>query len=57
MKLILECPWAKYDSRMRIECTKAGGQCAHQRFKPCKGWCVLTEQAAKCTAREDKTNA
>lgn len=57
MKLKLECPHAKYDRRMRIECTKAKGPCAFQRFKPCKGWCVLTAGAAKCTAREDEKNA
>lgn len=54
MKLTLTCPQAKYDSEMRITCRRAGGLCAHQRWKPCKGWAVLTEGADTCPARETK---
>lgn len=56
MKLELSCPYASYDhSNMRIRCAKANGNyCAHQRLKPCKGWCVLTDAADKCPAREVK---
>lgn len=52
MKLTLNCPRASYDREMRIRCG-AGGLCGHQRYKPCKGWCVLTEQAGRCPLRKD----
>lgn len=54
MKLTLNCPRASYDAQMRIRCAAAGDLCGHQRFKPCKGWCVLTDQAGKCPLREGK---
>ncbi len=54
MKLELSCEYAQYDETMRINCTKSGGRCAHQRFKSCKGWCVLTPQAQECPARDKK---
>ena len=54
MDLTLECPHAKYDREMRITCRKTGELCSHQRFKPCKGWCVLTEQAGACPARKEE---
>lgn len=50
MKLTLTCPRASYDGQMRIQCA-GGGLCGHQRYKPCKGWCVLTEQAGRCPLR------
>lgn len=53
MKLTLSCPRASYDGQMRILCA-AGGLCGHQRYKPCKGWCVLTEQAGRCPLRKEK---
>lgn len=57
MKLTLECPKAQYDTEMRIRCLAAdGGLCAHQRFRQCKGWCVLTGQAKDCPARGDEGN-
>lgn len=43
MKLTLKCPKAVYDRNMRIICKKDLGPCGHQRFKPCKGWSVLTD--------------
>lgn len=52
MKLTLDCPKARYDERMRIVCKAADGLCGHQRFKPCVGWCVLTEQAGRCPLRK-----
>ncbi len=52
MKLTLSCPRASYDGQMRIQCA-AGGLCGHQRYKPCKGWCVLTEQAGRCPLRKE----
>jgi hypothetical protein len=52
MKLTLSCPRASYDREMRITCS-AGGLCGHQRYKPCKGWCVLTDQAGRCPLRKD----
>ena len=50
--LTLSCPKAAYDREMRITCGD-GGLCGHQRFKPCKGWCVLTEPAGRCPLRKD----
>lgn len=54
--MILTCPKSKYDADMRIRCTVADDLCAHQRYKPCKGWCVLTEQAEQCPARKDENS-
>lgn len=56
MKLTLTCPYARYDGEMRIMCKKAEGPCAHQRWKPCKGWAVLTEGADKCPVKEAKAD-
>lgn len=54
MKIELSCKYAEYDSRMRIRCRKAEGElCAHQYFKRCKGWCVLTEGAGSCPLRKE----
>lgn len=53
MKLKLTCPKASYDSRMKIRCSASGTLCAHQRLKPCRGWCVLTDQADDCPARHE----
>lgn len=52
MMVKLDCPRASYDREMRIQCS-AGGLCGHQRYKPCKGWCVLTDQAGRCPRRKD----
>lgn len=52
MNLILDCPRAEYREGMRIYCRATGDLCAHQRFKPCKGWCVLTDGAKRCPARK-----
>lgn len=58
MKITIECPHGTYDREMKINCDKTGGRCAHQRYKPCRGWWVLTDQAKRCPAREvkDETN-
>lgn len=53
MKLTLTCPYAAYGERMRIQCKKADGPCAHQHFKSCKGWWVLTPAADDCPLREE----
>lgn len=50
MKVELECPLGEYRSG-RIWCKAVDGMCGNQRFKPCKGWCVLTEGAKKCPKR------
>lgn len=56
MKLELTCPQARYDAQMRIHCKAADDDlCAHQRFKACKGWWALTDQAEKCPMREKET--
>ena len=38
---------------MKINCTRTGDRCGHQRFKPCVGWWVLTEQARSCPVKEE----
>ena len=45
MKLTLDCPYASYGPDMKIKCAKADGLCGNQRYRPCKGWNVLTEWA------------
>lgn len=52
MKLTLTCPHAVYGEGMKINCKKTGNRCGNQRFKPCKGWWVLTPAADKCPVRE-----
>lgn len=53
MELRLECPKARYNAQMFIDCTD-GGLCGHQYFKRCKGWAVQTEGAKKCPLRREK---
>lgn len=53
MKLIIDCPYGKYDADMRITCqAQEGGMCAFQYYKPCKGWCVLLPGAKGCLLRK-----
>ena len=54
MEIRLECPYAYYGDRMRIMCKKAGGLCAHQYFKQCKGWFALTKAAGECQMRKER---
>ena len=54
MKLKLDCENALYGANMRIICKVDGGLCGFQRFKPCKGWSVLTEGSATCLRRTVK---
>lgn len=54
MKLKLDCENAMYGANMRIICKVDGGLCGFQRFKPCKGWSVLTEGSAACLRRTVK---
>ena len=56
MKLTLSCPHAEYGQDMMIYCRKAYSPCSFQRFKPCKGWCVLTPGANTCLLRKDETH-
>ena len=49
----LKCPYARYVSGMKINCEISGGRCGHQRWKPCVGWWVLTDQANDCTMRKE----
>jgi len=53
MKLTLECPYASYGPDMKIKCAKADGLCGNQRYRPCKGWNVLTEWAKNCPLRSE----
>jgi hypothetical protein len=54
MKLELNCPNAFYNARMQIVCKKSNDLCGNQRFKPCKGWSVLTDNAAKCPLKKER---
>lgn len=55
--LTLSCPSASYDSRMQIRCGRSdGAPCGFQHFKSCKGWWVLTEEAARCKLRRKEEN-
>lgn len=53
MKIGLNCPHAMYDEKMMIFCTKDEDVCVHQRFKPCKGFYVLTPDSEECPVRDD----
>ena len=55
MRITLDCPYASYGEGMRIRCAKlGGGLCPHQRYKDCKGWWVLTDNAGRCPTRKEK---
>lgn len=56
MRPKLNCPNAKYNSDMMINCSKRDEPCAHQRWCTCKGWAVLTDQAGNCPARKEEEN-
>ena len=56
MTLNLECPHAEYVPGLIIYCRKEKGPCAFQRYKPCKGWCVLTPGAKTCVMRKERDN-
>lgn len=53
MTLTLGCPHAKYVEGLKINCDKTGDRCAHQFFRRCKGWWVLSETAKKCPLRRE----
>lgn len=46
----MPCKHGRYDSRMRIRCEVTGGLCAYQQYKPCRGWCEMTQSAMDCLA-------
>ena len=48
-----KCPHAFYADGMKINCRRTEGRCVHQRFKPCVGWWVQTDQAENCPARKE----
>lgn len=52
MKLTLDCPLAKYGPDMAIICARDGEPCAHQFYKSCKGWWVLSPGATDCPIRK-----
>lgn len=56
MKLTIDCPYGSYNAQMQIMCAKTSDICAHQRYRSCKGWWILTDQAGACPARKDDTN-
>lgn len=54
MKVTIECPHGRYVAGMRIWCDKIDGLCPFQRYKDCKGWWILTDNAGKCPKRKEK---
>lgn len=54
MTLTLDCPNAAYGDSMIIICKATGQPCAHQYYKRCKGWYVLSDGARTCPGREKK---
>ena len=50
----LTCPYARYNSKMYIDCAKTGEMCGHQRWCADKGWCVMTDGAARCKAASEE---
>lgn len=57
MKLTLDCPNAAYGDGMIIICKATGQPCAHQYYKRCKGWYVLSGGAKTCPGRERKNGS
>ena len=53
MKPKLNCPYARHDAQMMVNCNKLGEPCTHQRWCMSKGWSVLTDYAGRCPARKD----
>lgn len=53
MRLTLECPHGEYVEGLKINCDKTGGRCAHQYYRKCKGWWVLSDAAGRCPLREE----
>lgn len=53
MKLTINCPHGQYGAGMVIYCTKDHQPCAHQYFKACKGWYVLSPGAEDCPGRKE----
>lgn len=51
MKLELPCEKAKYNGDMQVICRETGMGCAHQTYKSCKGWWVMTEDYILCKRR------
>lgn len=56
MEVNLSCPHGEYRDGMKIWCRKVGGWCGNAYFKRCKGWWALTDQAARCPLRKEKTH-
>jgi len=54
MKVTIECPHGRYVAGMRIWCDKIDGLCPFQRYKDCKGWWILTDNAGN--ARSERSN-
>lgn len=56
MRPRLNCPNARHNADMMIDCTKRDEPCAHQRWCMSKGWAVLTDQAGRCPERKDEND-
>ena len=56
MRPRLDCPHARHNREMYIECAKREELCSHQRWCMSKGWAVLTDRAGSCPARKEDDN-
>lgn len=56
MKVTLDCPRAKYGAGMVIYCMRDEQPCAHQYYRRCKGWYVLSDGAKSCPMREERAD-
>lgn len=56
MKIKIGCPNGQYRQDMKIWCKTLNNWCGNQRFKSCKGWWVLTDNAWKCPKRKEKND-
>ena len=56
MRLTLDCPQAEYRENMVIWCKRTGEPCAHQYYRKCKGWYVLSDGSKDCPARKEPKN-
>lgn len=53
MKLTCNCKNGEYRG-IKIWCNALNNYCGNQRFKSCKGWWVLTDNAGRCPIKEQK---
>lgn len=56
MKVEIECKNGVYREGMKIWCKALNYWCGNQRFKNCKGWWVLTDNASRCPKRKENSD-